>query len=63
VVGTADALADDSVLMWDRWRQAGNDAWLATYDQAPHAFDLLPLPEARHANALRMAFLRRVLGT
>ena len=54
-VGTGDSLLDDSVLMWARWRTAGNDADLAIYPAAPHGFDLMPLPggEAARERAAR----------
>lgn len=60
--GTLDPLADDSVLMCDRWRRAGNRAWLATYEGAPHAFDLFAVPEAAHLETLRLAFMREHLA-
>ncbi|HEX6487365.1 MAG TPA: alpha/beta hydrolase [Candidatus Dormibacteraeota bacterium] len=41
--GTEDSLLDDTLFMWARWRAAGNDAELALYPGAPHAFDLAPL--------------------
>ena len=54
--GTADSLLDDSVLMWARWRTAGNPADLAIYPGAPHGFDLLPLPVGETARARAAAF-------
>ncbi|WP_165967373.1 alpha/beta hydrolase [Luteimonas aestuarii] len=61
-VGTADPLYDDSVGMHARWLAAGNEAWRVDYDAAPHAFDLLPVPEARHLADMRVEFVRYCLG-
>lgn len=38
LVGTEDALIDDSVLLHFRWRRAGNDAVLRFVSGAPHGF-------------------------
>lgn len=61
-VGTADPLLDDSVGMHARWRAAGNEAWLVEYEAAPHAFDLLPVPEATHFSRMREAFIVHCLA-
>jgi acetyl esterase/lipase len=60
-VGTLDPLHDDSVEMHHRWQQEGNRSWLAVYEHAPHAFDLLQTPEGRHLQDLRAAFIRQCL--
>ena len=36
VVGTEDALVDDTVLMFEKWRAAGNDATLDVWPDGPH---------------------------
>jgi len=56
-VGTGDSLLDDSVLMWARWRTAGNQADLAIHPGAPHGFDLMPLPVGEMARARAAAFV------
>ncbi len=61
-VGDLDPLHDDSVDLHARWRQAGAEAWLALYQGAPHAFDLLGTPEAGHMAQLQARFIRRCLG-
>lgn len=35
-VGTEDALADDTLLMFDEWRAAGNQGWLDVWPDGPH---------------------------
>ena len=35
-VGTEDALVDDTVLMFEKWRAAGNDATLDVWPEGPH---------------------------
>ncbi len=61
-VGGLDPLHDDSVDLHARWRQAGNEAWLAVYQGAPHAFDLFGTPEAAHMAELQTQFIRRCLA-
>jgi acetyl esterase/lipase len=56
-----DPFCDDSVLMHNRWLRAGNAAWLAVYEQAPHGFDMFGLPQGAHLDALRLEFLRAAL--
>jgi acetyl esterase/lipase len=61
-VGTGDSLLDDSVLMWARWRTAGNRADLAISPGAPHGFDLMPLPAGETARARAAAFVADCLA-
>lgn len=61
-VGSADPLFDDSIDLHERWRMAGNPAWRVEYEAAPHAFDLLPTPEADHVAAMQAGFVRHCLG-
>ena len=61
-VGTGDSLLDDSVLMWARWRTAGNPADLAIYPAAPHGFDLMPLAVGETARARAAAFVTDCLA-
>ena len=56
-VGTADSLVDDSVLMWARWRAAGNDASLQVYPGSTHAFDYAPTPAADRVIDQSVAFI------
>ena len=60
-VGTADPLFDDSVALHERWRDAKNPAWRVEYEEAPHAFDLLPVPEASHLIRMQARFVRHCL--
>jgi len=57
VVGTLDPLLDDTLFLYARWIAAGNEADLAIYPGAPHAFNLFPLPQAATANAQIDAYL------
>lgn len=56
-IGTIDPLLDDSLFLYMRWIAAGNDAELAIYPGAPHAFNIFPMPLAGPANARIDAYL------
>lgn len=57
-VGTIDPLLDDSLFLYSRWIAAGNEAELALYPGAPHAFNIFPLPQGPAANARIDSFLK-----
>jgi acetyl esterase/lipase len=61
-IGTVDPLLDDTLFMYSRWIAAGNEAELAIYPGAPHAFNVFPLPQAPEANARIDAFLKRAVS-
>jgi acetyl esterase len=61
-VGTLDPLLDDTLFMYTRWVAAGNEAELAIYPGAPHAFNVLGMPQQDAANARIDAFLRRAVS-
>jgi acetyl esterase len=61
-VGSIDPLLDDSLFLYARWIAAGNEAELAVYPGAPHAFNLVPMPLSAGANAQIDAFLARAIS-
>ena len=61
-IGTIDPLLDDTLFMYARWIAAGNEAELAIYPGAPHAFNNFPLPQGPEANARIDAFLKRAIS-
>ena len=61
-VGTGDPLIDDTLFMYARWIAAGNEAELALYPGAVHAFNVFPMPQAAQANARIDAFLKRAIS-
>ena len=61
-VGTIDPLLDDTLFMYSRWVAAGNEAELAIYPGAPHAFNSFPLPQGPEANARIDAFLKHAIS-
>lgn len=61
-VGTFDPLLDDSLFMHARWTAAGNEAELAVYPGAPHAFNSLHLPQGPVADAQMDDFLKRTIA-
>lgn len=56
-VGTADALIDDTLFMYERWRAAGNDAQLDVYPESLHGFDMFPTTMATEARRRIDAFI------
>jgi acetyl esterase/lipase len=62
VVGTEDALLDDSLFMHMRWLAAGNPSELHVYPGAPHNFVAMPCRAAADAHARAVAFIRRHIG-
>lgn len=61
-VGTLDPLYDDTLFMFSRWRKAGNDAELAIWPEAIHAFDYFDSEYGREARDRMHDFLNRILG-
>ena len=61
-VGTLDPLLDDTLFLYMRWIAAGNEAELAVYPGAPHAFNLFPMPLGTPANARIDAYLARAIS-
>jgi len=61
-VGTLDPLLDDTLFLHARWIAAGNEAELAIYPGAPHAFNLFPMPLGAPANARCDAFLKSAVS-
>ncbi|HEX4076722.1 MAG TPA: alpha/beta hydrolase [Candidatus Acidoferrales bacterium] len=61
-VGTLDPLLDDTLFLYMRWIAAGNEAELAVYPGAPHAFNIFPMPLAAPANARIDAYLARAIS-
>ncbi len=61
-IGTIDPLLDDTLFLYARWIAAGNEAELAVYSGAPHAFNIFPLPQGPAANARIDAFLKRAIS-
>ena len=61
-VGTADALIDDTLFMYERWTAAGNDAQLEVYPESLHGFDMFPTAMAAEARRRIDAFIMARLG-
>ncbi|KAL4925663.1 alpha/beta hydrolase [Aspergillus undulatus] len=63
IVGTADCLLDDTILMSTKWSIAGGECIVKIYPGAPHAFTVVPgLPVAEEANALKIRWLNEKMG-
>ena len=58
-VGTHDSLLDDTLMMWARWRAAGNSAELSLHPGGLHAFDYTDTKQARIALDRSVAFIGR----
>jgi acetyl esterase len=56
-VGTEDPLFDDTQVMFERWRAAGNGAELAVYPGGAHGFDAFPIALAEEALTRMYSFL------
>lgn len=56
-VGTRDALLDDSVFLFQRWQQAGNEGVLLVYPEAPHGFNHAGTAMASACNRRTASFL------
>jgi acetyl esterase/lipase len=50
-------LFDDTQMMFERWRAAGNRAELAVYPGGAHGFDAFPIALAEEALTRMYAFL------
>lgn len=61
-VGTLDPFLDDSLFLYARWIAAGNEAELAVYPGAPHAFNTIRHPHGAAANERIDAFLKEKTG-
>jgi acetyl esterase/lipase len=61
-VGTLDGFLDDSMFMYCRWLSASNQAEIAIWPGADHAFIEMPHPLAPSANARIDAFLGNCLS-
>ncbi|WP_157219552.1 alpha/beta hydrolase [Flavisphingomonas formosensis] len=61
IVGTEDALLEDSLFMHMRWMAAGNSSDLQIYPGAPHNFVAMPCSAAADAHRRALAFIRQCL--
>lgn len=61
VIGTEDALLEDSLFMHMRWLAAGNSSELHVYPGAPHNFVAMPCRAAADAQEKAISFIRRCL--
>ncbi|WP_176595484.1 MULTISPECIES: alpha/beta hydrolase fold domain-containing protein [Sphingobium] len=62
IVGTEDALLEDSLFMHMRWLAAGNQSALHVYPGAPHNFVAMPCRAAADAHEKTVAFIGRCLA-
>lgn len=61
IVGTDDALLEDTLFMHVRWLAAQNHSELRVYPGAPHNFVAMPCRAAADAHQKAVAFIRRCL--
>ena len=61
IVGTDDALLEDTLFMHMRWLAAGNPSELHVYPGAPHNFVAMPCRAAADAHEKAVAFIKRCL--
>ena len=61
-VGMLDSFRDDSLLLYERWRIAGNQAFLVTYDGAPHGFERIVCEESDFQHRVPVSFAERCLS-
>ncbi len=57
-VGALDPLLDDSLLMAERWAEAGNEAILRVYPEAVHGFTAFPIAVGELATQTIIDFVR-----
>src|SRR3546814_1875921 len=61
LVGTEDALLEDSLFMHMRWLAAGNPSDLQVYPGAPHNFVAMPCNAAADAHERAIVFIKQCL--
>ena len=61
-IGTVDPLVDDTLFMYGRWIAAGNQAQIAVYPGATHAFPLMPIAIAKRGSQRCCEFIKQSIG-
>ena len=61
-IGTLDPLVDDTLFLYCRWLAAGNQAQIAIYPGAPHAFPLMPIGIAKSGGQRCCEFIKQSIG-
>ena len=61
-IGTVDPLVDDTLFMYGRWLAAGNQAQIAVYPGATHAFPLMPIGIAKQGSQRCSEFIKESIG-